>query len=73
MHKHDLIAAHLAAHTAERRAVVGPVAHPHQLVHDALGHTVHPGQKVLDTVTGQLVEVQYAGIIEASHHQTHET
>jgi hypothetical protein len=66
---HDVIIARLAASQAARRAALGPVAHPAQVFHDALGHRIYPGQKVLDRVTGQLVEVQYAGIVQASSHQ----
>jgi hypothetical protein len=66
---HEIIAANLAAHRAELRARLGPVLDPYHRRLDTLGHNVYIGQKMLDLVTGQIVEVEHAGVIETSSHQ----
>ena len=67
--KHSVIVAELAAHQAAKRAALGPVPHPRQPLLDALGVRVRPGAKMLDSITGQVVEVVHGGIIQAARNR----
>lgn len=49
-------------HTAEVKASIGGAEHPHTMIFHVHGFDLVPEMQVRDTVTGQLVEVVYAGI-----------
>lgn len=59
-----ILGAQVAA--AEHAAELGPVDHPHQMVHDVLGIPFAPGETVLDKVTGQMVEVVHGAVIQTN-------
>jgi len=67
---HDDVIHEMRVARAERRADLGPVAHPRQHIIDAHGVRVYPGQKMWDSVSGQIVEVHHAGI---ANHVVEET
>lgn len=48
--------------TAQMNAQLGAVDHPLAPIFDALGLAVRPGMKVVDTLTGETVEVVSGGI-----------
>lgn len=58
------VLAEAAAHAAERKAEFGHVPHPGEMIHRVLGVQFMPGDKVLDTVTGQTAEVVHGAIIQ---------
>ena len=51
---------------AERAAEFGPVDHPHTQIHALLGIPFLPGERVLDLVTNDIVEVVGGGIENVS-------
>jgi len=55
--------------TASLGADVGAVDIPESPVFDLLGFTLFPGQQVIDSVTGQIMEVVNAGIETVSPDQ----
>lgn len=52
--------------TAQMAAQLGAVDHPLAPIFDALGLKIRPGMQVLDTVTGETVEVVSGGIENVS-------
>jgi hypothetical protein len=52
--------------TARMAAQLGAVDHPLAPIFDALGLKVRPGMKVVDTITGETVEVVSGGIENVS-------
>ena len=64
------LASELAAHRAARRAALGPVELPSQMVMDIHGLNFFIGQQVRDTVTGQVVEVIGGGTVQSSNKST---
>jgi hypothetical protein len=55
--------------TAQLGASLGAVDHPEALVWDLLGISLFPGQQVIDTVDGGILEVVGGGTETVNHDQ----
>ena len=58
----DALRLAMQVEAAQEIAQTGAVDHPQSLLFDLYGTTVFPGQKVVDSVTGEVMEVVSAGV-----------